>query len=232
MEITSSTWEKNDTIAISADKYNTSKKTGWKIPRDITSTYSEVSKKIEINPIGLPRDMTYQVRLSGYKDLNSDDLRWYMRSQDPDGGGCDINSWDPNIWKRVTTKNIVSPGDSGEKTYKLDMKTYPSGSCLVAGIGGDFEYINYDRLGKFTATGSVTDMLSPEYDMQSRIEFDFSTDIFADSGTLYSDAYIEHRHREKVEFLKKLSISAGIIISEDNLELSPNKAIIYANLIE
>ena len=98
--------------------------------------------------------------------------------------------------------------------------------------GGDYEYINYGRLRKFVATGAVTDMLSPEYDMQSRIEFDFSTDIFADSGTLYSDDYIEHRHREKVEFLKKLSISAGINISEDNLELSPNSVIIYANLLE
>ncbi len=80
----------------------------------------------------------------------------------------------------------------------------------MAGVGGDYEYINYGRLRKFVATGAVTDMLSPEYDMQSRIEFDFSTDIFADSGTLYSDDYIEHRHREKVEFLKKLSISSGL----------------------
>ena len=68
--------------------------------------------------------------------------------------------------------------------------------------------------------------------MQSRIEFNFSTDIFADSGTLYSDEYIEHRHREKIEFLKKLSISPDINITEDNLELSPNKATVYANLIE
>jgi hypothetical protein len=99
-------------------------------------------------------------------------------------------------------------------------------------VGGNYEYITYDRLGSFVATGIITDMLSPEYDMQSRIEFDFSTDIFADSGTLYSDSYIEHRHKEKVEFLKKLSISAGVNISEDNLELSPNRATIYANLLE
>jgi hypothetical protein len=82
------------------------------------------------------------------------------------------------------------------------------------------------------ATGAVTDMLSPEYDMQSRIEFDFSTDIFKDSGALYSDEYIEHRHREKIEFLKKLSISSNILITEDTLELSPNRATIYANLVE
>ena len=43
--------------------------------------------------------------------------------------------------------------------------------------------------------------------MQSRIEFRFATDIFADSGTLYSDEYMEHRHIAKVEFLKRLSIS-------------------------
>ncbi len=102
----------------------------------------------------------------------------------------------------------------------------------MGGIAGDFEYIDFDYLNPFVATGTLTDVLSPEYDMQSRIEFDFSTDIFADSGTLYSDEYMEHRHREKIDFIKKLSISPGINITEDNLELSPNRAIVYANLAE
>jgi len=99
-------------------------------------------------------------------------------------------------------------------------------------VGGDFEYIRYEKLQNFVATGSVTDVLSPEYDMQSRIELRFSTDIFADSGTLYSDEYIEHRRNQKIEFLKKLSILPEITLTENDLELSPNKAVVYASLIE
>ena len=233
VEIGSTIWNKDDTITLSAKEYNTEKKIGWKLPRDINTTYSEVTKRLEITPVGLPKDMTYQVRMLGYKDLTPSNIKWYLRTLNPDGGGCDINTWNPATWKNIsTTVTSSNIGDNGSAIYKLKIWKYPSNVCLMAGVGGDYEYINYGRLRKFVATGAVTDMLSPEYDMQSRIEFDFSTDIFADSGTLYSDDYIEHRHREKVEFLKKLSISAGINISEDNLELSPNSVIIYANLLE
>lgn len=208
IEIGSTKWEKNDTISLSAKQYNAEKKTGWKIPRDMTTTYSEAPKRLEIKPIGLPRDMIYQVNMAGYTDLNPTNIRWYMRKYDADGGGCDIATWNPNLWKSIGTTDIsTTRGDSMSATYRLDISQYPSGSCLVAGIAGDFEYINFAPLEEFVASGSITDMLSPEYDMQSRIEFIFPTDIFADSGTLYSDEYIEHRHREKIEFLKKLSVS-------------------------
>jgi hypothetical protein len=68
--------------------------------------------------------------------------------------------------------------------------------------------------------------------MRSRIDFEFSTDIFADTGALYSDAYIEHRRVEKLEFLKKLSISGDVHIEEKDIELSPRKAVILTNLTE
>jgi len=48
MEIASNKWEKNDAIAISASIYNNEKITGWKLPRNITTSYSETAKKIEI----------------------------------------------------------------------------------------------------------------------------------------------------------------------------------------
>ncbi len=116
--------------------------------------------------------------------------------------------------------------------YQLELSDYPSGSCIIAGVGGDFQYIRYDNIASFTASGIVTDLLSPEYEMQSRIEFHFSTDIFADSGTLYSEEYLEHRRMAKIEFLKQLSISPNINITENDIELSPNKAVVYANLLE
>ena len=68
--------------------------------------------------------------------------------------------------------------------------------------------------------------------MQSRIEFHFATDIFADTGTLYSSEYMEHRQAARVEFLKRLSISPDIHVTEADLELSPNRAVVYARLIE
>ena len=68
--------------------------------------------------------------------------------------------------------------------------------------------------------------------MQSRIEFRFSSDIFSDTGALYSNAYIENRQQEKKEFIKKLSISPDINITPENVELTPNKAVVYANMIE
>ncbi len=233
MEIGSNTWEKDDTVTVSAKAYNATKRTGWKMPRDVATSYSEIVKKFEINQVGLPRDMTYQVQLSGYKDLSPSDIRWYLRALDTDGGWCNINTWNVHIWKKITTKTLIpSSSNNGSATYLVDMGKYPSGSCLVAGIAWDFQYINFDHPGDFVATGTVTDILSPEYDMLSRIEFQFSTDIFADSGTLYSNEYIEHRHLEKIEFLKKLSISSGLEITEDNLELSPNRASIYGNFLE
>lgn len=234
MTVVSNQWEKNDTITISATDYNINKKTGWKLPRDIVASYSETPKKLEIQKIGLPKDMTYQVKMSGYKDLKTSDIRWYMRPLDEDGGGCDISTWNAKNWKKVTTNEISSYENDTiyTTTLHLNINTYPSLACIVAGIGGDFEYLRFEHLENFVATGSVTDTLSPEYDMQSRIEFHFSTDIFADSGTLYSDEYVEYRHNEKIEFIKKLSILPWIDIAEKDIELSPNKAVVYASLQE
>ena len=112
------------------------------------------------------------------------------------------------------------------------MDSYPSDACIIAGLAGDAQALIFSPLDVFTASGVVTDILSPEYDMQSRIEFHFSTDIFADTGTLYSREYMEHRQSAKVELLKHLSISPDINVTEADLELSPNRAIVYARLIE
>jgi hypothetical protein len=114
----------------------------------------------------------------------------------------------------VHTKTIETHTISQKKigTYQLQLDEYPSDACIIAGLSGDAQSLFFSPLDPLTATGTVTDILSPEYDMQSRIEFRFATDIFADTGTLYSREYIEHRQVSKVEFLKHLSISNNINI--------------------
>lgn len=90
-------------------------------------------KRLEINPVGLPKDMTYQVRMLGYKDFTPHNIKWYLRPLNPNGGGCDINSWNPTIWKNISVNAVSSAiGDNISATYKLDISDYPSGSCLVA----------------------------------------------------------------------------------------------------
>lgn len=66
-------------------------------------------------------------------------------------------------------------------------------------------------------------MLSPEYDLQTEIEFRFSHDIFADTGALYSDAYVENRHLKKIDILKSLDISPNVTLTDDQIVLTPDK---------
>ncbi|MBX9809011.1 hypothetical protein K2X92_01310, partial [Candidatus Gracilibacteria bacterium] len=165
--------------------------------------------------------------------LSTSDIKWYTKKY-KENENCDISSWGIESWKTLGVKQISSykTGDNENAVYQLDIGSYPSGSCIVAGVAGDFSYLTFENVEKLTATGIVTDILSPEYDMQSRIEFKFNNDIFTDSGRLYSEEYIEHRHNQKVEFLKKLSVSPGIEVREGDIELNPNKAVVYANFVE
>jgi hypothetical protein len=177
--------------------------------------------------------MDYEVTISGYSDLTADDIRWYQVPLHTENGyhQCDIKKWEQSRWQEIKAKR--RSGDREKKAlYHLDIDTYPEGNCIVAGIGGDIRSLSLDPLPEFTATGELTHALSPEYDMRSRVEFHFATDIFADTGALYSESYIEHRRQEKIDFLKKLSISGDIQISENDIELSPQRAIILANLTE
>lgn len=134
MEIGSNTWEKNDMITLSATDYNINKKTGWKLPRDIVTSYTEIPKKFEIQRVGLPKEMSYQVKMSGYKDLSPSDIRWYMRKLDTNSGGCDINTWNAKTWKKVSVSSLAkySNNTSSTETYRLDMSKYPSSACIVA----------------------------------------------------------------------------------------------------
>jgi hypothetical protein len=110
IEIGSNNWEKNDTIILSAKQYNAEKKTGWKIPRDIATSYNEAPKKFTIEQIGLPRDMTYQVNLDGYSEFTPKNIKWYIRKYSTKENGCDIGTWDPTLWKSVQVDDISKTG--------------------------------------------------------------------------------------------------------------------------
>lgn len=75
-------------------------------------------------------------------------------------------------------------------------------------------------------------MLSPEYDMQSQVEFRFTEDIYTDSGVLYSPEYMKNRSDAKIAFLKQLEISPEIPLTEANISLTPARASIIGNFQE
>lgn len=203
IQLSASSWSKWDQIMIDADIYNDTTSKKWELPRNIVLSYSDLPKWLEIMSVWLPRDLTYEATVYGYDDLDTSDIRWYIKSMD-DKMTCSQVWWDPAIWKPLHTKTLETHTVSQKKvgTYTLDIGEYPSNACIIAGLSWDAQSLVFGPLETFTATGVVTDILSPEYDMQSRVEFRFNTDIFTDSGNLYSREYIDHRHTEKINFLK------------------------------
>lgn len=99
-------------------------------------------------------------------------------------------------------------------------------------MNGVYTTVEDRYLGTFTATGGALDVLSPEYDMRSRIEFSFSHPLYRDTGALYSPEYIANRHDAKIDFLKHLSISPDIPVTSEDLVLSPDRAILTLTLPE
>jgi hypothetical protein len=88
---------------ISASIYNSQKKIGWKLPRDITTTYSDDPHNIEIKRIGLPRDMTYEITTYGYGDLGVSDVRWYLRKMGTDRSCTGISDCEPKKNRNLPT---------------------------------------------------------------------------------------------------------------------------------
>lgn len=194
--------------------------------------------------------MMFKVMMEGFEGVKLSDIRWYIRENTTDmlpsnlnlptvntlpyRTNCSLWDWDSTHWKKLSVTEIegYSNSDGGTGIYKLNLSSYPSGACIVVGVGGRFSFMSMENLRDFTASGTISDMLSPEYNMKSRVDFKFSTDIYADSGALYSPQYIENRRLAKVNFLKHLNISDGVEVTEDMLELKPNQATLYLDLKE
>lgn len=88
------------------------------------------------------------------------------------------------------------------------------------------------RLSPFSATGSVIDMLSPEYDMKSQVEFRFSSDVYTDTGELYSPEYMKNRSEAKIALLKELEITPAIPLTEANISFTPDRVMIIGDFKE
>ena len=108
----------------------------------------------------------------------------------------------------------------------LDFEKTESRICIIGGIGGVTTLVEDRTLQPFSISSSTLQVLSPELDMKSQIEFRFSESIYSDTGTLYSHEYITNRQQAKIEFLKHLILSPDIPLLPENLILSPDRAII------
>jgi uncharacterized protein YfaS (alpha-2-macroglobulin family) len=216
-------------LKVDASEYNATKSTTYRLPRDMVLTESKNPKELVINGFNEQRDRTYKIRLIWYGELRTSDIRWYKHT-DPQKNCLVQDAWDSLTFDPIQT-TILESNTNGQiqtATTHLDFDPNVSRLCIIAGIGWDFYTVEDRYLETFTATGEVIDVLSPEYNMDSRVDFTFSTDIFLDRGDLYSKEYLSYRKNQKTLFLKSLDIRPNIALTEDNVILSPWKATIVA----
>ncbi len=233
VSISSSKMTDSSILKLDASIYNHLKSTKYRLPRDMTLTVSKNPKDLSIIPIAEPRDKKYQVKLMWYPWFHSKDLRFYAHRDA--SKNCEIqDAWSSLSFENVWFSILESDTSGQTETAKimLDFESETSTLCIIAGIGGNFYTVEDRRLSPFTLTGSLSDILSPEYNMQSRIDFEMSEDTFTDQWDLYSKEYISYRKNQKTLFLKNLSIRPNITLTEDNIVLSPRKASIVAPFIE
>lgn len=225
--------KKSFQLVLDADKYNSLRTTKFRFPRDIILKDSSSPKSVSIVESGLPRDKTYNVSMYGYPGLDPDNINWYINTN-PDTN-CEIaDVWNSLNFSRLKTKRI-SRSTSGQielATYTLDYDTNLPRVCIIAWVGGDFQAVVDRSLSTFTATGSIVDMLSPEYDMKSIVEFRFSSDIYTDTGVLYSPEYMKNRNDAKIALLKQLEIIPAIPLTEANISFTPDRVSIIGDFQE
>jgi uncharacterized protein YfaS (alpha-2-macroglobulin family) len=223
-----------DTIRIDSKIYNASTPKKEHISSDIVLRYDSKPKILDITSTGLPKEKTYRVKLAGYPWYTSEDVHFYSHTN-PNKNCLMQDAWDSREFQKlsVKNKNTYKPDtQSTESEITLDYDQNAPRLCIIAGIGWDFYTVEDRRLDVFTATGELATALSPEYDMKSRVEFRFTSDIYSDTGIIYSREYMQNREDAKVEFLKHLSITPNIPLTTENIALSPNRASILLPLEE
>jgi uncharacterized protein YfaS (alpha-2-macroglobulin family) len=216
-------------LKINASKYNASRTTKYRLPRDMILTENKNPKEFSITQEWEPRNFSYSVKLVWYSDLTPQDVKWYSHTDNKKN--CYIgDAWDSLSFTNINAREMQSERDWQKQTalFHLDFNPNVSHLCIIAGIGWEFYTVEDRYLESFTATGSAPEILSPEYDMQSRIEFRFSSDIYRDIGELYSKEYMVNRKNQKTLFLKSLDISPNIPLTEDNIALTPDRVSIVA----
>ncbi len=216
-------------LKVDSEKYNNNKTTQYRLPRDILLTENKNPIDFSVVQEGELIDKKYRVNLLWYSLYTPQDVRWYLHT-DPDKNCSISDAWDSLNFERILVDEIDTTRDWQIQTglYRLNFDPNENRLCIIAGIGWDFYTVEDRYLEPFSATWSVMDVLSPEYDVQSRIEFTFSSDIFSDKWQLYSKEYILHRKEQKTLFLKSLDIRPSLPITEENITLTPDRANIIA----
>lgn len=174
-----------DTFVLSAEHYNDLKKTSYRLPHDITLTIDELPRSVSIEPIGTPHEARYRIVMYGYSGLSAQDIRWYVRDASLTGSctNDDHTLWNSRAYRSVSAErlSVQTRGQIEESEYRLMFDTTLPRQCIIAGVANHMTLVTDRTLRPWTMTGVVTDMLSPEYRMQSRIEYRFSNPVFVDS---------------------------------------------------
>lgn len=205
-----------DVFRIRAKDYNEAKKTGYRLSSDVEFIFStNAPKELRIAPLGDPKEKQFSVEMYGFSGLDIGHVRWYAyTSSDPNERciGEGKVEWDSRKFTQIPAK-ILSQDRRGPRfvgTVRLDIPVTASRQCVIAGINDTIQSVVNRTLEPFTLTGTISDVLSPEYDMQSRIDIRFSERIFSDTGTIYSPEYITHRTEQKKKILSQLEVMPDI----------------------
>ncbi len=142
--------------------------------------------------------------------------------------------WDSKKYKKVNAhrQSFTKKGQIMQAVYSVDLDPTIPRQCLLAGVSNNIQVVLDRTLTPFVLTGTLTDILSPEYDMKSRIEISFSSPLFTDSGSLYSPEYIAYRSQQKKNLLARIHISPDIGLTESGIVLTPQKLSIVGDFKE
>jgi len=234
VEIGANNTKEGDIIKLDSSLYNKKKTKQYRLPSDFSMKVSNQPKEFYIQSVGLPRDKNYTVTIGGYEGVTPESVRWYIHTSTTKN--CYIgDAWDSREFKSLTTSTIqtyaVTPQIQASKIH-IDYDENNPRICIIAWVWWDFYTVEDRRLDAFTATGVLAEAISPEYDMKSRLELRFSSDIYVDTGAIYSPEYIENRRQAKLDFLSHVTITPNISLTADMVSLSPDRANIILPLDE
>ena len=68
----------DEQVRLDVDRYNDTKSTRYRLPKDITLTSLETPRSLYIVSIGEPKDQTYTVSMYGFGEYTPEHIRYYI----------------------------------------------------------------------------------------------------------------------------------------------------------
>lgn len=127
-------------VKISADIYNRSSQSPYRLSKDLLWEYTTDASILEIVPYEQTGALLYEVSLSNQSRFLTQDIRWYV-SDNSDLCHQNNSTWNAYDFSRVPAfqrSDIVSIND----VYQLDIDIDTQASCIVAGIGNNIVVID------------------------------------------------------------------------------------------